>query len=145
MSTRGRQSTFWTPVQLLGCIPRLRSGVDGGLGRTRSKHLEVWHCSPVSCDSAPGCLMSGRGHRCPFRLGCGLAVWSASRAFRTLEGFTGFRIAFCSSRGRTRTHTASVFHRDWAIFKPLPVEGLGIPVEAVADAWIRLHFDGRLC
>ena len=40
-----------TPVQPQGYISRLRSGVDGGYGRTPSKHREVWHCSLGSCDS----------------------------------------------------------------------------------------------
>ena len=65
---------------------RLRVWEEGVLVGVVSCHvLGTW-------DSSPRCLMSGRGQRCPFSIGCGLAAWSGDSGFRMFEGFPGFQM-----------------------------------------------------
>ena len=60
---------LWTHVQLQGCRCRFRGGVDGVLVGTQSKHREFfWLLSGHQGLSAPRCLISGRGHMCPFSI-----------------------------------------------------------------------------
>ena len=51
MSTRWRQRTCWTQVQLQGCRCRLRNEVGGVSGGTDSEHPEVSVCFLGTWDS----------------------------------------------------------------------------------------------
>ena len=60
-----------------------------------------------------------------------------------LEGFTGFQIALCCSRARSRDPHSIHFDSCAGNFQALTVKGLGIWLEAGADEWM-VEFTGIL-
>ena len=103
MSTRWRQATFWIQVPLQGHRSRIRFGVDFVLGRTHSKHPEVWSyflgtwnflLQDTSCQT--------EDRNVPSACLGGLAAWFCGSVFRMLEGIHGLQNALGSSRGRSR-------------------------------------------
>lgn len=87
--------------------------------------------------SAPRCLTSRRGHRCPFSIWCQLAAWLGGSVFRMFEGFTGFWNVLWSSRGKSQ-NPHNIYVELWASHFQAPdcLEVGYVEREAAAAEWI---------
>ena len=101
-------------MHLQGCACRLRGEVDGGFGRTSSKHPEVWHGDSLLQDAS--CQAEETG--VPSALDVALQPGWVTEHLECLRVSLGFRLPCVAPEPGAGTHTASILIHVLAIFKP---------------------------
>ena len=104
MSTRRRQSTFWTQVQRQGCRCRLSGGMESVWIGSHSKRPEAFALVPGHRGlSGPRRLLSGRGHRRPCSIGRwigSLVAWECASKAAGRSHWVSERLVFLQTQER---------------------------------------------